>query len=160
MLENFIFRGNIKILQYLVARKDVSINEQDKQGCTPLILGAVYNNSVCVSLLLKGGASVFRKDKLSQNVLHKAAKEGSMEVVDTINNFLKKMHEEQFYKHRMGILMRQGDVRGNTPLMLALDSVITGNTLSCLLEIDKNLGLKLIYQRNAMNETPLHRACR
>ena len=147
-------------MQYLVAQKDVKINEQDKQGCTPLILGAVYNNSVCVSLLLKGGANVFRKDKLSQNVLHKAAKEGSMEVVETINNFLEKGHEERLYKRWMRILMCQGDVRGNTPLMLALDSVITGNTLSSLLEIDKNLGLELIYQRNAMNETPLHRACR
>ena len=148
-------------MQYLVAQENfIEINAQDKQGCTPLILGAVYNNSVCVSILLKGGASVFRRDKLGQNVLHKAAKEGSKDVVQTIKDFLEEKYGEQHYKRCMKILMGQGDVRGNTPLMLALDSVITGDTLRCLLEIDRKLDLELIDQSNAMNETPLHRACR
>ena len=149
-------------MQYLVEQKSIDIDAKDDQGCTPLILGAVYNNSVCVSLLLQGGAKILKSDKQDQNVLHKAAKEGSKDVIESIQNFFKTggleelVSKEYFLKK----LMRQKDVRGNTPLMLALDSVATGNTLTILLEMNKNLNMDLLNERNKLNETLMHRACR
>ena len=160
------YRGNIKILQYLVEQKSIDIDAKDDQGCTPLILGAVYNNSVCVSLLLQGGATIFNCDKQGQNVLHKAAKEGSKDVIESIQNFLKakegkgKELEEVVSKGYMKKLMCKQDIRGNTPLMLALDSATTGTTLTILLEINKNLNLDMLNERNKLNETLMHRACR
>ena len=146
-------------MQYLVEQRTL-IDEKDNQGCTPLILAAVYKNSVCIDHLLSGKADVFKKDKQGQNVLHKAAKEGNQDVVEAIREFL----QEDKWKLRK--LMVQEDRRGNTPLMLALDSVITGGTLECLLKIEEDLNsggnqpISLIKQMNQMKETPMHRACR
>ena len=143
-------------MQYLVKQK-ILIDEQDSQGCSPLILAAVYNNSVCVDHLLKGKADVFKKDKQGQNVLHKAAKEGNKDVVKTITDFL---NSKESYKEDMKKLMSEEDAMGNTPLMLALETVITGETLKLLLDIDRDLELNLISQDNKMKDTPMHRACR
>ena len=159
------FRGNINILRYLVTHDDIAIDVRDDQGCTPLILAAVHNNSISVEILLYGkgkgkGANVLKLDKQGQNVLHKAAKEGNQDVVEAIREFL----QEDKWKLRK--LMVQEDRRGNTPLMLALDSVITGGTLECLLKIEEDLNsggnqpISLIKQMNQMKETPMHRACR
>ena len=145
-------------MKYLVKQKSIDIDARDNQGCTPLILAAVHNNSNSVGILLKGGASVWKCDKQRQNVLHKAAKEGNKDVVEAVRDFCQK--DESEGKRTMKALMTLPDFGGNTPLMLALDSVITGDTLECLLDINATLNLGLIERVNHMGETPMHRACR
>ena len=140
-----------------MVKQKTLIDEKDNQGCTPLILAAVYNNSVCVHHLLEGKADVSITDNQGQNVLHKAAKEGNKDVLKTIQDFLKK---KDSYKEDMKKLMSEKDVMGNTPLILALESVITGKTLKFLLDIDRDLELNLISQNNKIKDTPMHRACR
>ena len=143
-------------------QEGVDIDASDKQGCTPLILGAVYNNSISVAILLNHGASFLKKDKLGQNVLHKAAKEGNTDVVEAIEEYLHTRYPaNEGWKRYFRALMTSRDERGNTPLMLALDSVISGKTLKYFLKIDKELELNQIKgMNNKMKETPMHRACR
>lgn len=208
------------------------MNLQDSQGCTPLILAAVHNNSASVEILLDGNegknpADIYAYDKQGQSVLHKAAKEGNQDVIEVIKEFFDNNEEDDsveddsveddsvkddsvkddsvkddsvkvnsvedksdhddidsdssdsdndddyhdsdsdddyddyFYDpNGLKFLMVDKDYEGNTPFMLALDSVITGGTLRCLLEIDARLKLDLTKRRNQMKETPMHRACR
>ena len=140
-------------------QKDIAIDGKDDQGCTPLILAAVHNNSNSVRILLKGKADILELDKQGQNVLHKAAIEGNKDVIKEIKEFLEKDEEEGEWT--MDLLMTDRDNRGNTPLMLALDSVISGDSLRCLMDIATKLGINFITSMNERDdETPIHRACR
>ena len=152
-------------MSYLARHDRISIDKKDDQGCTPLILAAAHNNSISVEILLKGkgngdkGADVLVSDRQGQNVLHKAAKEGNQDVVEAIREFLKND------KEKLKTLFTSKDNWGNTPLLLAMDSVITGGTLNCLMKIEEDLNLRedhksLINQMNSINETPMIRACR
>ena len=69
--------------------------------------------------------------------------------------------DEEEGEWTMDLLMTDRDNRGNTPLMLALDSVISGDTLRCLMDIATKLGINFITSMNERDdETPIHRACR
>ena len=145
-------RGNIRIVKCLLTQAGIEIDPEDEQRSTPLSLAATFDNPNSVKLLLKNGADVTKLDNQGQNVLHKAAREGNSRIVELVIDHLKKDDAT------LNTLMRQKDARGNTPFMLAVQSVTSGKTLKTFIE--KAHSSQYINSPNRRNEYPMHKACR
>jgi len=65
---------------------DIGLNEQDKNGKTPLILATWRGDLDTVKFLLDSGADVNIVDNLGENVVHYAARQKNTEVLLTILN--------------------------------------------------------------------------
>ena len=139
-------------MKCLLSQKGIDIDPVDEQLSTPLSVAATYDNHNSVKLLLKNGADVTRVDYQGQNVLHKAAREGNSKVVNIVIDHLKDDDE------KLRTLMRQKDARGNTPFMLAVQSVTSGKTLETF--IKRAHSSQYINSPNRRNEYPMHKACR
>lgn len=68
-------RGHITIINLLLEH-DVSVEECDHNGCTPLIVAAQYGQSLVLSFLLQKGADKFHMDINKDTALHWAAYKG------------------------------------------------------------------------------------
>merc|ERR550532_2357509 len=151
-LHHAALRGNVRIVKCLLSQKGIDIDPVDEQLSTPLSVASTYDNHNSVKLLLKNGADVTRVDYQGQNVLHKAAREGNSKVVNIVIDHLKDDDE------KLRTLMRQKDARGNTPFMLAVQSVTSGKTLETF--IKRAHSSQYINSPNRRNEFPMHKACR
>ena len=112
-LHHAAMRGNIKIVEYLVALPEVRVDARDKMGSTPLHIAATYQNTEVTRLLLAAAADVRLEDKQRQTPLHRAAQEGCVDIIEVLLSALGAECEAA---------MMEEDKDGNTPLTLAVEA--------------------------------------
>ena len=105
-------RGNIKIVEHLVGLIGIDIDAKDKIGSTALHIASTYDMPEIVKILLGKNADFNLKDKQKQTPLHRAAQEGSAEIIEAILEVLEDKEAA----------MTEEDNDGNTPLTLAVEA--------------------------------------
>lgn len=73
--------GHTKIVEYLLAHSEISINCENDKGQTPLFKAILHGHLDCVKALVTKGAKLSIATKEKVNVLHVAAAEGRAEIL-------------------------------------------------------------------------------
>jgi hypothetical protein len=80
--------GRISSIHFLLGKRHRDINEQDSNGCTPVVIAAQHNRISCVIYLVKCGADMTLKDNNQDSALHWAAYKGYVEMVGLLTYFI------------------------------------------------------------------------
>jgi len=101
---------NVAVFKQLIDVKDINIEKSNLKGDTPLIIAASRDNVEIINILLTHKADIYAKNKLGQNSIHITCITGNIMVLQAI-----------LEKHVIEIsrIMRERDLQGNTPLLLA-----------------------------------------
>ncbi|CAL8361925.1 unnamed protein product [Arctogadus glacialis] len=120
-----------------------SVDVQDSNGQTPLMLAVLSGHTECVYSLLGQGASVAAKDRWGRTALHRGAVTGQKECVEAL------------LQRGASVCVR--DVRGRTPVHLAAACGRVG-VLGVLLQAASSYHAPTQLTDN-QGYTPLHWAC-
>jgi ankyrin repeat protein len=146
LLFKLVANNNITHLENILKNnKNININEQDKDGDTPLHIAIFLCNIKIINILLKYNANLLIKDKWGQIPIHRLCFSiNDIKIVDLVNIFL---------KHNANIFNEQ-DNYGNTTLHLILKHIIKNNIVLddnhkiLIKNIKKKMNLKLKNQDN------------
>lgn len=78
--------GHEAVVRILIARREVDLEDKDKDGQTPLSRAVESGREAVVKLLLNRGADLETKDRYSQTPLSRAARSGHEVVVKLLLN--------------------------------------------------------------------------
>lgn len=100
ILFKLIANNNFKEFIKTVENKNTNINEQDKDGDTPLHIAVFLGNCKFIKVLLNLDINIFLNDKWGQNALHRLCfclnDKRIIEVLDLFINFNKKNNYDLF----------------------------------------------------------------
>jgi ankyrin repeat protein len=86
------FRGHLEVVKLLCSHADTDVELKHKKlGTTPLFAACASGHSAIAKVLLEKGAQVHTEDKQGDTVLHVAAMNGNLEIVQTMlsnSNFI------------------------------------------------------------------------
>lgn len=101
---------NLVVFKRLIDVKNIEIEKSNLKGDTPLIIAAGRDNIEIISTLLTHKADIYAKNKLGHNSVHVACSSGNTNLLQVI-----------LEKHSVAIsrILRERDMQGNTPLLLA-----------------------------------------
>ena len=89
-------RRNVEIVDILLKYEGIDVNQQDKRGYSPLILGCVKGNIAIVMMLLACKDIDVNLETLSgETALSLAQGRNYVEVVDVITKHMKKMEKRK-----------------------------------------------------------------
>lgn len=117
--------GHFETLHFLLECGDASVDAQDKQQCTPLIVAAQYGEIMCAHLLLRHGADPLAVDENGDTAMHWVAYKGHYEFVRLLANGTAATPPwSEMLKERQPLLDASFNVdlvdnNGQTPLHLA-----------------------------------------
>jgi palmitoyltransferase ZDHHC13/17 len=97
--------GKTETIKYLLDNQ-VSINTQDGNGCTPVVIAAQHDRHNCCIFLIKSGADMTLRDNNGDTALHWAAYKGFAQLAGLLS-------------HLCPNAINQADDFGQTPLHLA-----------------------------------------
>eukprot|EP00042_Codosiga_hollandica_P050561 m.606670 g.606670 ORF g.606670 m.606670 type:complete len:276 (-) comp58112_c1_seq59:306-1133(-) len=100
--------GEPTALESLLQEGIFDVNVQDKSGLTALMFAAIWNNMVCVQLLVNAGANPSICDQHGQSALHRAGKGGCYRLLKFLLNACS------------GADINKQDREGDSPLISAL----------------------------------------
>merc|ERR1711915_267128 len=149
-LHHAAMRGNYEVVEKLVIKMKNAVDIEDNQQSTPLHLAATYGNVKSAEFLLKNEAKYDKVDYQGQNALHRAAKAGNLDMIKLIQKYAGS--QQQFQK-----LMKTPDVKGNTPMLLAVQAG-QKKTVKALLEMSESYDA--LEDKNKRKVTSLHLAAR
>lgn len=78
--------GKFESIRFLIQCHPESINCQDSESCTPLIIAAQHRQVTCVAFLMKTGANVGIRDTHGDSAMHWAAYKGFTDVVGLLSH--------------------------------------------------------------------------
>lgn len=124
ILFKLIANDNIKQLKIVLKNnKNININEQDKDGDTPLHISVFLSNVYAIKILIESGADIYILDKWGQTSLHRICfSNEAVKSLEILNIFIKNN------KIKQNIFDIQ-DKYGNTPCHLVLKHIIKNNTI-------------------------------
>ncbi len=125
ILFKLIANDNIVQLENILKNKSnlLNINEQDKDGDTPLHISVFLSNTNAIKILIDYGADIYILDKWGQTSLHRICfSMGEAKSLDILNIFIKQN------KKNKNIFNIQ-DNYGNTPCHLVLKHIIKNKTI-------------------------------
>ena len=144
---------NVVVFEQLIGIKSVEIEKSNLKGDTPLIIAATHNNIEIVKKLLAHKANIYAKNKLGHNSVHVACINGSSNVLQAI------LKEHSLECNR---ILRERDLQGNTPLLLAKTAPCNASILvEYLMSINANVcvsnyhGSKLLHLYNEIDDVDL-----
>lgn len=119
LLFKLVANNNVTHLENILKNnKNININEQDKDGDTPLHIAIFLCNIKIINILLKYNANLLIKDKWGQIPIHRLCFSiNDIKIIDLVNIFLK-------YNHN---IFNEQDNYGNTTLHLILKHIIKNN---------------------------------
>jgi ankyrin repeat protein len=151
ILFKLIANNNFKEFLKTIENKNININEQDKDGDTPLHIAVFLGNCKFIKVLLNLDLNIFLTDKWGQIALHRLCfclnDKRIIEVVDLFINYNKKNNYDLFNLQ---------DSFGNTVFHLILKHIQKNNIqledyhykLIKKLKLNTNLNLKNIDNNN------------
>ena len=101
---------NVAVFEQLIGIKNIEIEKSNLKGDTPLIIAASHCDIEMINMLLAREANIYAKNKLGHNSVHVACKNGNINVLQAIL-------EKHSIEHSR--ILRERDLQGNTPLLLA-----------------------------------------
>ena len=121
LLFKLVANNNILQLENILKNnKNININEQDKDGDTPLHIAIFLSNIKIINILLKYNANLLIKDKWGQIPIHRLCFSiNDTKILELINIFLK-LNQNIF---------NEQDNYGNTSLHLILKHIIKNNII-------------------------------
>jgi len=122
LLFKLVANNNVGQLENtLINNKNINVNEQDKDGDTPLHIAVFLCNIQIVSILLNNNANLLIKDKWGQIPIHRLCFSiNDVKILELINIFLKLNNKNIF---------NEQDNYGNTALHLILKHIIKNKIL-------------------------------
>jgi ankyrin repeat protein len=131
ILFKLIANDNTVQLENLLKNKIhlLNIDEQDKDGDTPLHISVFLSNTNAIKILIDYGADIYILDKWGQTSLHRIC--FSMEEeksLDILNIFIKQNNKNNKKNNNNNIFNIQ-DNYGNTPCHLVLKHIIKNKTI-------------------------------
>lgn len=75
---------NTDIVEMLLARKDVVVDQEDNIGFTPLLLATVYNRLPNMEMIIKAGADLTHAEQDGDTALHFAADKNNVEAANLL----------------------------------------------------------------------------
>lgn len=129
ILFKLIANDNTVQLENLLKNKyySLNINEQDKDGDTPLHISVFLSNINAIKILINYGADIYILDKWGQTSLHRICfSMGETKSLDILNIFIKQNNKNN--KGNKNIFDIQ-DNYGNTPCHLVLKHIIKNKTI-------------------------------
>ena len=104
---------HVAVFKQLINAKNIEIEKPNLKGDTPLIIAAGRDNIEIINILLTHKADIYAKNKLGHNSVHVACINGNIMLLQAI-----------LEKHAIEIsrILRERDLQGNTPLLLAKTS--------------------------------------
>ena len=154
ILFKLIANNNFKEFLKTIENKNININEQDKDGDTPLHIAVFLGNCKFIKVLLNLDIDIFLTDKWGQTALHRLCfclnDKRIIEVLDLFINYNKKNNYDLFNLQ---------DSFGNTIFHLILKNIQKNNIqledyhykLIKKLKLNTNLNLKNIDNNNIHN---------
>jgi ankyrin repeat protein len=154
ILFKLIANNNFKEFLKTIENKNININEQDKDGDTPLHIAVFLGNCKFIKVLLNLDIDIFLTDKWGQTALHRLCfclnDKRIIEVLDLFINYNKKNNYDLFNLQ---------DSFGNTIFHLILKHIQKNNIqledyhykLIKKLKLNTNLNLKNIDNNNIHN---------
>ena len=151
LLFKIIANDNISQLESILSdKKLLDINEQDKDGDTPLHISVFLCNISAVKILLKYGADIYIKDKWGQTPLHRICfSMGDYKSIEIVELFIKNNTINNTLKNTINTsLFDLQDNYGNTICHLILKHLIKNKT-----SINENhkILIKQIYSQSNQN---------
>ena len=144
---------NVAVFEHLIGIKNIEIEKSNLKGDTPLIIAASHNNVEMVNKLLAHKANIYAKNKLGHNSVHVACINGSSNVLQVI------LREHSLECNR---ILRERDLLGNTPLLLAKTAPCNASILvEYLMSINADVrvsnyhGSKLLHFYNEVDDVDL-----
>jgi len=111
---------NIVIVKQLIGVSGIRIDISNLNGDTALHIAAFRDSIEIVSILLEHGASIYAKNKSGQNPIHVACANGNT----TLLRVLLEKHSIEITR-----IVRERDLQGNTPLLLAKTAPVNAHIL-------------------------------
>lgn len=142
-----VSRGHNNLVGLLLSYNTTDCNLQGDLDNTPLILACSINNCEALSILIKHGAKLCRRNKLGHYPIHAAAFAGAKKAMEVI------LKEGEEFGHTCVSHINYLDKSHSSPLHLAVRG---GNIETIRLCIAS--GAKVDQQQNDKS-TPLHLAC-
>jgi ankyrin repeat protein len=136
-----------EIVEYL-CEEGADPNVVDSAGLTPLLVFLVAENLPCIKVLLHYGSDPNTAEPVQQrNALHHAALSANYEMMSLL-----------VVESQVNLMMDQGDLEGNTPLLLACknEKEAAEPWKMIMLLLDKNASVTISNERGI---TPLHYIC-
>ncbi len=125
-----------------------ALNMRDDEGCTPLMLAVIHDNTHAVKQLISMHADIGITDNKNKNVLHHACISQNDEMFDILLTSIKNNSQQIPEK-----VLNMKDDEGDTPLKLAIGFNYT-QAVKQLISMHANIGITDNNKRNA-----LHLAC-
>ena len=101
---------NVAVFEQLIGLRNVEIEKSNLKGDTPLIIAARHDDTEMINMLLAHEADIYAKNKLGHNSVHVACINGNI-------NALRAILGKHSVEHSR--ILRERDLQGNTPLLLA-----------------------------------------
>ena len=144
---------HVAVFKKLIDVKNIEIEKANLKGDTPLIIAAGRDNTDIISTLLAHKADIYAKNKLGHNAVHEACVNGNINLLQVI-----------LEKHAIEIsrILRERDLQGNTPLLLAKTSFCnTPILVEYLISMNADVrasdhhGNKLLHLHNEIDDVDL-----
>lgn len=144
---------NVAVFKQLINRKNIEIEKPNLKGDTALIIAAGRDNLEIINTLLTHKADIYAKNKLGHNSVHVACINGSIMLLQAI-----------LEKHAIEIsrILRERDLQGNTPLLLAKKASCSAPILveylismNADVRASDHLGNKLLHLHNEIDDVDL-----
>lgn len=144
---------NLAIFKQLIDVKGIEIEKSNLKGDTPLIIAASRDNIEIINILLTHKGDIYTKNKLGHNAVHMACINGNILLLQAI-----------LEKHAIEIsrILRERDLQGNTPLLLARTASCNAPILvEYLISMNADIrasdhhGNKLLHLNNEIDDADL-----
>ena len=144
---------HVAVFKKLIGVKNIEIEKANLKGDTPLIIAAGRDNIDIISTLLTHKADIYAKNKLGHNAVHVACINGNINLLQVI-----------LEKHAIEIsrILRERDLQGNTPLLLAKTAMCSTPILvEYLMSMNADVrasdhhGNKLLHLHNEIDDVDL-----
>lgn len=144
---------SVAVFEQLIGIKNVEIEKSNLKGDTPLIVAARHDNTEMINILLAHEADIYARNKLGHNSVHVACINGNINVLQAILGKHSVEHSR---------ILRERDLQGNTPLLLAKIAPSNASILvEYLISINADIrvpdhhGNKLLHLYNKVDDVDL-----
>ena len=144
---------NVIVFEQLIGIENIEIEKSNLKGDTPLTIAASHDNVEMIKILLAHRANIYAKNKLGHNSIHVACINGCSNVLQVI------LKEHSVECNRM---VRERDLQGNTPLLLAKTAPCNASILvehlmsiNADVRVSDHYGNKLLHLYNKIDDVDL-----